>query len=95
MIVAVDFTGSNGRPSSSNSLHYMNSNNPNQYQVAMQSISNILLNFDSDNRIPVFGFGATTKIPDFQGSVSHCFPLSGNPSQTNAMGMEHLNQMYQ
>lgn len=38
MMVAIDFTGSNGVPHSPTSLHYMNPNAPNQYQQAILSI---------------------------------------------------------
>ncbi|XP_031505717.1 protein BONZAI 1 [Nymphaea colorata] len=60
MMVAIDFTGSNGHPKAPTSLHYMNPNAPNQYQMAIHSIAQILMNYDSDKRIPAFGFGATT-----------------------------------
>ena len=79
MIVAIDFTGSNGMPRFPTSLHYMDPNAPNQYQIAISSISQILMNYDSNKRIPAFGFGAK---PKFGGQVlptSHCFALSGNP----------------
>jgi hypothetical protein len=73
----------------------MNPSKPNQYQVAIDSVARILLNYDSDQCIPAFGFGAK---PHFQtmntSSVSHCFPLSGNPQQTAAFGYEHLMNMY-
>lgn len=63
MVIAIDFTGSNGTPSSPNSLHYMNPNAPNQYQLAIRAIAQILLNYDSDKRIPSFGFGAKLHFP--------------------------------
>ena len=79
MIIAVDFTGSNGTPTSPTSLHYMDPKNPNQYQMAIMSIANILMNYDSDKRIPSFGFGAQTYFPALKSNtVSHCFPLSGS-----------------
>jgi hypothetical protein len=49
---------------------------PNQYQYAISAVGKILLNYDSDQRIPCFGFGA--KIGPYR-NVSHCFPLSGDP----------------
>jgi hypothetical protein len=61
MIIAIDFTGSNGMPNSPSSLHFMNPVAPNQYQIAIMAIANILLNYDSDKRIPSFGFGAQPK----------------------------------
>ena len=40
--VAIDFTGSNGSPSSPQSLHYMNPMGPNQYQLAIQAVGGVL-----------------------------------------------------
>jgi hypothetical protein len=95
MIVAIDFTGSNGSPKYANSLHYMNPTAPNQYQMAISSITQILMNYDSDKRIPSFGFGAKTKFGGGSWSpVSHCFVLSGNPQEVEACGVEHLMVMY-
>lgn len=79
MIVAIDFTGSNGVPSHPQSLHYMNPTAPNQYQIAIGSISQILMSYDSNKRIPSFGFGAKTRFGGNLSPVSHCFALSGNP----------------
>jgi hypothetical protein len=80
LIVAIDFTGSNGIPSSPSSLHYLNPTKPNEYQLALNGIWQILENYDSDKRIPAFGFGAKPRFPGFtQSTVSHCFPLSGRP----------------
>ena len=41
LVVAIDFTGSNGSPSSSSSLHYMG-NQPNQYQQVIRGIWDII-----------------------------------------------------
>ena len=71
-IIAIDFTLSNSEPKYPSSLHYI-SNNPNQYQLALEATTSILLNYDFDKKIPVFGFGGK-----FNGKTSHCFPLSGN-----------------
>ena len=79
MMIAIDFTGSNGTPTSPSSLHYMNPTNLNQYQLAIMSIANILLNYDSDKRIPCFGFGAQPRFAGWSNpTVNHCFPLSGS-----------------
>jgi len=78
--IAIDFTGSNGIPTHPTSLHYMNPQRPNQYQIAIDAVSRILLNYDSDKKIPVFGFGAKPRFSTMTSSiVSHCFPLSGIP----------------
>lgn len=81
MIVAIDFTGSNGVPKFPTSLHHMNPNKPNQYQMAIFSVAQILMNYDSNKRIPAFGFGAKTKFGGSLSPVSHCFVLSGNPQE--------------
>jgi hypothetical protein len=39
MMVAIDFTGSNGVPKFPNSLHFMNPQAPNQYQMAIMAIT--------------------------------------------------------
>jgi hypothetical protein len=39
------------------------------------------MNYDSDKRIPAFGFGAKTKFGGVMSPVSHCFILSGNPQK--------------
>lgn len=45
----------------------------------MNSIWGIIENYDSDKKIPAFGFGAKPKYPNLnEVSVNHCFPLSGN-----------------
>ena len=94
MIVAIDFTGSNGIPTYPTSLHYLNPTMPNQYQIAIASIAQILMNYDTDKRIPAFGFGAKTKFNGVSAPVSHCFVLSGNMNEVEACGVEHLMVMY-
>lgn len=93
MIIAVDFTGSNGTPNQPTSLHYMDPKNPNQYQKAIGAVAQILLNYDSDKRIPAFGFGANLHFPNMNG-LSHCFPLSGNWNDVDSVGLPHLMQLY-
>lgn len=69
-------------PSHPNSLHHINPNKPNQYQLAIDAVARILLNYDTDQRIPAFGFGGKPRFQYLSNSqVNHCFPLSGNPEQ--------------
>lgn len=71
--IAVDFTGSNKHPSSQSSLHYIDKdqNNLNHYQQALKAVSEILLQYSSDKKVGMYGFGG--KINNV---ISHCFPLT-------------------
>jgi copine 5/8/9 len=61
--VAIDFTLSNGDPSKSDSLHYINPHTgTNLYTDALAACLGILENYDDDKEFPVYGFGG--KIPD-------------------------------
>ena len=42
---------------------------------ALKKVADILLPYDGDKHIPLFGFGG---IPKGMNEVSHCFPLNGN-----------------
>ena len=80
LITCIDFTASNGSAKSPQSLHYMDQNRRSQYEEALGEVSNILLDYDSDKLVPVYGFGAKVSMPNYQtyGKVHHCFPLNGN-----------------
>ena len=89
VICCIDFTGSNGIPRSPDSLHYLNpSGNPNQYQKAILSVCNILLDYDYDKMIHNYGFGAKVLYPGYNQSVSHFFPLNGDPNNPFGAGVE-------
>jgi hypothetical protein len=54
LMLGIDFTASNGTPTNSSSLHYFDKNSKdtlNQYQQAILSIGDILLNYDSDKLV--------------------------------------------
>ena len=85
--VAIDFTGSNGNPQSPQSLHYQDpSGRPNQYVTAIQSVGEIVQDYDSDKMFPALGFGA--RVPP-SGQVSHEFFLTLSDSPFCA-GLEGL-----
>jgi hypothetical protein len=90
LVVAIDYTGSNGDPRYANSLHYQNPYAPNEYQQAIKAVGDILLPYDSDGRVPVYGFGA--KMPS--GVVSHCFHVNGNPNNPEVFGVQGILQAY-
>ena len=75
LVVGVDFTGSNGDPSSPSSLHYIYGQEPNEYERAIRSTGNILAHYDYDQKFPLLGFGG---IPQGGSMVEHVFPLNYN-----------------
>jgi hypothetical protein len=81
-VMAVDFTGSNGDPKFSTSLHYATPYQPNAYQSAIAAVGTVLLDYDTDKMIAAYGFGAKVA-----GKTNHCFPLTLNPAQVEVPGV--------
>jgi Copine len=71
-VVAIDFTASNGNPSQSSSLHYIDPAGlaENEYQGCIRAVGEIIETYDTDKKFGVFGFGA--RVDDH---VNHCFAL--------------------
>lgn len=96
LITAIDFTGSNGVPTQPNSLHYMNPSGPNEYQQTILSVGNIILAYDNDKSVPVYGFGGKPHFPTLNSNVvSHCFPCTGDVNKPQVHGLEGIMQAYQ
>jgi len=79
LMIAVDFTASNGNARNSNSLHFLGGERfgrQNDYQATIEKVGSILAAYDHDGLVPAFGFGA--RFPN--GEVSHCFNLNGQAS---------------
>jgi len=70
LCVAIDFTGSNGDPRRPGTLHHIDpyGRSRNDYEKVILSLGTILGNYDSDQKYPVWGFGAK-----YGGIVRHCF----------------------
>lgn len=77
LAVSVDFTGSNGTPASSTSLHQFAQGmaNPNQYVRALIGVGEILLQYDTDKQVPFFGYGAS-----INGRTEHFFHINQQPN---------------
>lgn len=90
MITAIDFTASNGNPTTPNSLHFITPTGLNQYQNCISSVGSILTKYDHDQQFPVFGFGAK-----INGLISHCFPLTFDPANPNVQGLQGILRIYQ
>ena len=91
MTVAIDYTGSNGDPVESDSLHYLGPNN--QYEKALMNVGTVIEAYDYDKNFPVFGFGG---IPLSMGAkeVSHCFPMNGNSANPNIFTVQNIVATY-
>ncbi len=83
VVVAIDFTGSNGDPRVPGTLHYINHGGArNDYEKAIAAIVSILAKYDSDQKFPVFGFGAK-----YGGVVRHCFQCGPTPEVQGVTGV--------
>lgn len=53
--VAIDFTASNKPPTDPQSLHYLNPQRPNSYEIALKSVGDIIQHYDTSRMYPAFG----------------------------------------
>ena len=96
LVVAIDFTGSNGNPIDPSSLHAFKPGQLNEYQTALSGVGQIVLNYDFDQKVPVYGFGGEPHFPTMNlNSVSHCFPCSGDPNNSEVLGLQGVMDIYQ
>ncbi|KAM1749710.1 hypothetical protein ACFX12_010538 [Malus domestica] len=90
-MVAVDFTGSNGDPRKPESLHYIDPyGRLNSYQQVITEVGQVIQFYDADKSFPAWGFGGRTA----NGTVSHCFNLNGNASESEVVGVEGIMAAY-
>lgn len=82
VVVAIDFTGSNGDPRIPGTLHHIDPNARNPYEQAIAAIVSILLQYDSDKKVPVLGFGAK-----YGGEVRHCFQCGPTAEAAGLQGV--------
>lgn len=95
LVNCIDFTASNGIPSDRKSLHYTGAGKS-LYEKALDSVTNILLDYDYDKLVPCFGFGAKVKHPQLntQNKVHHCFPLNFNEANPNLYKLDEILKAY-
>lgn len=74
LVIAIDFSASNGDPSKKGTLHFCDSMEPNEYETAIRSVGDILASYDTDQLFPVFGYGA--KLPPDYSAPSNLFSLT-------------------
>lgn len=90
---AIDFTASNGNHEHADSKHYFNPKDPehkNDYLVAIDKVLEVLDEYDSDKKYPVYGFGAAPKFEGnekYKGATFGVFELNGNPANPEIDGV--------
>eukprot|EP01083_Nonionella_stella_P083738 231606_1 len=99
LMIGIDFTASNGDPRDPASLHHFTSTEPSSYQKAIRQIGNILSVYDTDQRFPVWGFGAHFNNvwvggTEYWNGVSHAFNLNFNLSNPEVNGITGIEQAY-
>ena len=91
LLVAVDFTASNGHPSDAASLHRLQKGSLNQYEQAITSVASIVSNYTEKPNFPAYGFGGAVKMKgQSKQETSHCFPLTLDSSKPEVSGTEGL-----
>ncbi|KAH9503474.1 Copine-3 [Bulinus truncatus] len=89
--VGIDFTASNGNPSQSSSLHYINPYAPNEYMAAIKAVGDVCQDYDTDKLFPALGFGAI--IPPAT-QVSHEFAINFNAQNPYCAGIDGVLAAY-
>lgn len=89
--VAIDFTGSNGKMTSPESLHHVGGSQPNAYMRAIEAVGNVIQDYDSDKMFPVLGFGA--RVPPKM-DVSHEFAVNMNANNPSCNGVKGIIDAY-
>lgn len=91
VIVAIDFTASNGRITNPKSLHFISGEKQNEYEQAIITVCSILEKYDTDKMFPVFGFGG---IFEENSGVDHCYPLNRSPNNPEVEGVSGILNAY-
>ncbi|GFN74133.1 lectin c-type domain protein [Plakobranchus ocellatus] len=73
LIIAFDFTASNGVLSDPLSLHSLEKNRNNQYLNALEALGSVIARYDPEQKVAVFGFGAK---PSLSAPTDFCLQLT-------------------
>eukprot|EP00802_Teleaulax_amphioxeia_P010842 Tamp_10872.p1 GENE.Tamp_10872~~Tamp_10872.p1 ORF type:complete len:554 (+),score=125.91 Tamp_10872:24-1664(+) len=92
--LAVDFTASNKKCDDPESLHYLEGDEPNQYQSAITSVCSILEEYDHDKRFAAYGYGAILENLG-KDEADHCFALTMDEGNAEVDGTEGVLEVYQ
>jgi len=95
LYIGVDFTKSNKDPNMAGSLHYLDpllESPSNDYLRAITAVVDILQHYDSDKKMPVYGFGA--RLPPSYTHCSHCFACTGDFFNPEVEGVDGVLDAY-
>lgn len=76
-----------GNPRQKGTLHYVSppsANKLNDYEVAINAVGSILAKYDSDGKVPTWGFGART---GSSSKVQHCFQCGDKAEVEGVQGI--------
>lgn len=65
LIIGIDYTAQNGNPNFPDSLHAYKKEGSNAYETAMKCCAQVLLNYDYDKKVAIYGFGAIPHLPTY------------------------------
>ncbi|CAD8198403.1 unnamed protein product [Paramecium octaurelia] len=96
LMLAIDFTASNEESQNPNSLHHLPSDgSPSQYLQAINSVVEILIHYDHDKRVPLYGFGCKPKMKNYNTNQAiHLFPMNDNPDDPEVYGLDGIVECY-
>ena len=89
--IAIDFTGSNGDPYYSSSLHYISDGFVNNYEKSIRACADILSIYNKNDEYDVYGFGA-----NLNGEFLSCFNINQDKKDGNnkIKGIENVIKEY-
>jgi hypothetical protein len=90
--VSIDFTASNGPVHLPQSLHFINGQTPNQYEMAIRAVLEICEHYNHSRIFDACGFGAKLA-PNFN-EVKHLFPLNTHTFQRQVEGVNGVLSAY-
>ena len=94
LIMAIDFTSSNGEVTDPKSLHYLSPNGKlNDYQHAIKQVWAVLEPYSHNKMYPWYGFGGIPKYGE-ENKVSHWFNLNGL-NYPDVRGVQGILEAYQ
>jgi hypothetical protein len=96
LTIAIDFTSSNGPITNPESLHYRGEGRRSLYEIALSEVVLIVLDYDYDKKVPLYGFGAKVNYKEVNtgSQTTHLFPLNGLEEEHDVHDFSGILQAY-